>query len=144
MKWLMMVILLVAVVFAVWSGLRPYEWHPDPGARCRIVGVEVAKDHANHWVNVHVKPTGPRTHDWAKPVRLVVDGVRELEPADTRMTGGPEQGITDLWFKFWLEHGELAGPLRLRLNDGTLSVKSSVGEPALGISGRKYYPSNRW
>lgn len=140
----LLLILLVAVVFAAWSWLRPYEWRPDPGARCRIVGVELTRDHANHWLQVHLRPAGPQSHDWRKPVRLVADGGRELEPADTRMTGSPEHGITDLWFKFWLENGDLAGPLRLRVNDGMLTVKAKPGEPALGLSGRKYFSSNRW
>lgn len=140
----LMVILLVAVIFAAWSWLRPYEWRPDPTARCRIIGVEVTRDHANHWLLVHLKPAGTQVHDWSKPVRLVVDGSRELAPADSRMGGSPEQGISDLWFKFWLERGELDGPLRLRVNDGTLVVKAKPGEPALGISGRKYFSSNHW
>jgi len=142
-KWLA-VVLVAAVVFATWSWLRPYEWRPDAGARFQIVGVEVTRDQSYHWVQVHLKRQGPLPHDLLKPVRLVLGSGRELEPADTRLLGTPEQGTTELWFKFWLEPGELAGPLRLRLNDGVLTVKKNTGEPALGIDGQQYFNSTHW
>lgn len=142
-KWLL-VMLLTAVVFAIWTWWRPYEWNPDAKARFEIVGAEVTRDHEYHWLNVHLKRAGTAEHDLLKPVRLLTGDGGELEPADTRLKGGPEHGITDLWFKFWLEPGKLDGTLRLRINDGVLVVKANPDQPALGLSGQKYFNSNHW
>jgi hypothetical protein len=142
-KWLL-VGLLIASCYAAWNWWRPYDWHPDAGARYRIVGVLVTRDHDSHWVEVHLKRAGAIGHDLTKPVRLVLASGRELEPANTRLGGGPDQGMTELWFKFWLDPGELAGPLRLRLNEAELRVKTTSREPALGLSGWRYYNSTHW
>ena len=142
-KWLL-VGLLIASGYAAWNWWRPYDWHPDAGARYRIVGVVVTRDHDHHWVDVQLKRAGEAGHDLTKPVRLVLAGGRELEPADTRLGGGPDEGMAELGFKFWLDPGDLAGSLRLRLNEGELRVKTSSGEPALGLSGRKYFNSTDW
>jgi hypothetical protein len=140
----LLLVLLAALVFAAWSWWRPYEWSSDPGAGFRIKGVEVTRDHGYHWVLVHLEKAGEKPYDLAKPARLLLQDGRELEPADTRMTGNPDQGFTAISFKFWLEPGTLNGPLRLRLNDGALNVKATTGEPALGIDGHDYFNSNRW
>jgi hypothetical protein len=142
-KWLLLA-LLIATGYAAWNGLRPYDWHPDAGARYRIAGVAVTPDHDHHWVEIHLKRAGDAGHDLAKPVRLILGSGHELQPADTSLAGGPDQGMTELWFKFWLDPGELAGPIRLRLNDGELLVKATPGEPAIGDSGRRYFNSTHW
>jgi hypothetical protein len=142
-SWLV-VVLVIAAGYAAWTWWRPYDWRPDAGARYRITGVAVTRDHANHWVEVHLKRTGTTAHDLTKPVRLMVGSGRELAPADTRLAGGPEQGMTELTFKFWLDPGELAEPLRLRLNDGVLWVKKTRREPALGAGGRRFFNSSNW
>lgn len=142
-KWLL-VVLLIAIGYAAWNEWRPYDWHPDAGARYHIAGVAVTPDHGHHWVEVHLKRTGEAEHDLEQPVRLMLGSGRELQPADTSLTGGPDQGTTELWFKFWLNPGDLTGPLRLRLNDGELRVKTTSGEPAMGSSGRRYFNSTHW
>jgi hypothetical protein len=141
-KWLCLV-LLAAVAFAGWSWFRPYEWRADPGARLRMVSAVETRDHGNCWLDLHLRP-GAGGHDWGRPVRLVLRDGRELEPADTRMTGDAGRGLTGLWLKFWLEADDLQGPLRLRLNEGTLAVKSRDGAPPLGLSGRKVFTTSRW
>ena len=142
-KWLLLV-LLIASGFAAWTWFRPYAWQPDPAARYRVLGVAVSRDHDHHWVEVKLRRSGEVSHDLAKPVRLVLGSGRELAPADTWLGGTPEQGMTDISFKFWLDPGELTGPLRLRLNDGELVVKASLHEPSLGLSGRRYFNSTHW
>ncbi|MBN8457828.1 MAG: hypothetical protein J0M04_08315 [Verrucomicrobia bacterium] len=140
----LLLILLAAICFAGWSWWRPYEWKPDPGARFRITGTEVSLDHGYHWVTVRLKRSGKQPHDLTKQARLILADGRELEPADTRMTGDPDLGITGLEIRFWLEPGALTGPLKLRLNDGILTVKAGSAEPRLGIDGHDYYNSTRW
>lgn len=143
---LLMAGLLVACLFAIWSWARPYQWQPDPAARCRVVGVEVRRDHSNHWVNVHLKMRDGEEHDLMKPVRLEVKSGNPtmLEPADTTLAGDDGKGITEIWFKFWLDEGALEHPLDLHINDGVLVLKSNRGEPSLGGQGIRHFVTNRW
>jgi len=136
--------LLVSAVFAAWSWFRPYAWKVDPAARCKVVGSLVKQDRSNFWVNVHLKVTSGQTHDLMKPVRLITAAGRELEPADTTLGGGANGGTTDLWFKFWLESGDMEGPLVLGINDGKLTIKADTGTPNLGSSNEEYFITNHW
>ena len=141
----LVVALLVCSAFATWTWFRPYEWGPDPAAACKMERAQLRKDHAFFWVDLHLKVAKDRTHDLMKPVRLHASSSgRKLEPADTTLGGDPGKGTTDLWFKFWLEPKDLEGPLELRINDGTLLVKSNTGIPSLGASNLEYFPTHRW
>lgn len=136
--------LLASSAFAAWSWLRPYAWNPDPKARCRVEGVQVRKDQSYHWVDIHLKVSSGQTHDLAKPVRLQTHSGRNLEPADTTLGSEQGGGTTDLWFKFWLEPGDIDGPLTLLINDGTLLIKSDKGPPELGETNVKYFVTQHW
>lgn len=139
-----MAALLVSTAFAAWSWLRPYAWSVDPAARCKVVGSQVRKDGAFFWLDVHLKVTPGQAHDLIKPVRLITAGGRELEPADTTLGGKAGSETTDLWFKFWLESADLNGPLKLRINDGSLVIRSGSGIPRLGSSNLEYFTTSRW
>lgn len=136
--------LLVSTVFAAWSWFRPYAWSADPAARCKVVGTQLKKDQSFFWVDVHLKVNSGQTHDLMKPVRLQTAAGHELEPADTTLGGGPDGANSDLWFKFWLDSADIEGPLTLRINDGTLLIKSNSGIPAFGRSNFEYFPTNHW
>ncbi len=140
----LIVALLAAAAFALWSWLRPYAWNPDPAARCKIIGAQVRKDLAYFWVDMHLETIPGRTHDLLKPVRLITGSGKEIEPADTTLGGGPDGGTTDLWLKFWLEPGDIDGTLILKINDGTLVIKADQGLPALGPSNVKYFLTQHW
>ena len=131
--------LLLSAAFAAWSWFRPYAWNPDPAAHCNVVGVQVTQDQSYFWLEVHLKVNPGMSHDLQNPVSLAVTG-HLLEPADTTFGSANGQGTTDIWLKFWLERKDIAGPLTLRLNDGTLSIKANDGVP----SQSKYYISNHW
>lgn len=139
-----MLALLCSAAFAGWTWLRPYSWNPDPAARCRIQGCEVRQDQSFFWLHVHLRMLRGESHDLLKPVRLVVHDGREVEPADTTLGGTEATGTTDLWFKFWLESEEIEKPMTLKINDGSLVVRSNHGPPRLGSSGREYFTSNHW
>lgn len=109
-----------------------------------MVGSQVKQDRSNFWVNVHLKVSPDKTHDLMKPVRLITAAGRELEPADTTLGGGADGGTSDLWFKFWLESGDIEGPLTLRINDGKLTIKAKAGRPNLGPSKEEYYITTHW
>ena len=144
LRGILVVGLLISTVFAGWSWLRPYAWKEDPGARCKVVGVRVKQDHSYYWVDIHVKMNPGEEHDLMKPVRLSTSPGPVLEPAETTMGGDEQRGTTDLWFKFWLESENIAGPLTLRINDGELLIKKNTGMPRLGSSGFEYFVTNRW
>ena len=142
-----LVLLLVLVSlsgFALWVWLRPYQWDPDPAARCRVVVAQVKQDRSYYWLDLHLRPVEGESHDLMKQVRLRLADGREIEPADTTLGGSPQSGITDLWFKFWLEPADFAGPLHLRINDGKLRVRSGSGVPRLGRSGAELFPTSNW
>lgn len=144
MRVFLMVALLVSAGFAAWSWLRPYAWSVDPAARCKVVGSQVKRDTSFFWLDAHLKVMLGQTHDLSKPVRLITAAGRELEPADTTLGGDAAGGTTDLWFKFWLEPADLDGPLKLRINDGSLVIRSGSGIPSLGASNFEYFTSSRW
>jgi hypothetical protein len=140
----LIVALLVTAVFAAWTWFRPYAWNPDPAARCAVKGAHVRQDHSYFWLDLHLKVSPGQSHDLMKPVRLVTAKGREIEAADVTLAGKKETGTTDMWFKFWLEAADLEGPLSLRINDGSLSIKSRSGMPALGSSKEEFFPNNQW
>lgn len=139
-------LLALAVLFAVWGWFRPYEWRPDPKARCEVRGVEVRRDHGYCWVNAHVVMRPGERHDLMKPVWLEISGGPEErhEPADTTLGGREGEGTTEIWFRFWIEEKELAHPLVLYVNDGALVLKANSGVPNLGTAGTKHFVTNRW
>lgn len=134
---------LVAAGFSGWAWLRPYAWHPDPAAGCEVEAVQLRRDRSNYWVHIHLKVLPGCRHDLLKPVRLLTSAGRELEPADTALAGEPGSA-TELWYKFWLETADLEGTLALRLNDGTLSIKSGPGLPELASTEETTYPTHHW
>ncbi len=136
--------LVLSASFAAWTWFRPYAWQVDPEARCKVVGCQVKQDRSNFWVDVHLKLDRGQTHDLMKPVLLLTAAGRELEPADTTLSGAEVGGTSDLWFKFWLESGDIESPLTLRINDGTLAIKTDAGMPNLGSSNEEYFITNHW
>ncbi len=124
--------------------MRPYAWRSDPAARCKVVETLVTHDQSFFWVDVHLKVNPGMTHDLQKPVRLEAAAGKMLEPADTTFVGTEGRGTTEIWFKFWLESTDLAGPLTLHLNGGELLVKSRSGVPRLGTSTYRNFTTNHW
>lgn len=136
--------LIAATAFAGWSWLRPYDWRPDPGARCKVVGVQLKRDLNHFWVDVHLKTLPGAVHDLSKPVLLEAPGGRALSPADSTFGGDDPARPAEMWFKFWLERADLDGTLLLRLNDGSLVIKGTPGIPALESAETRYFPTRNW
>jgi len=141
----MLVLLLVAsAAFAVWSWTRPYEWKPDPAARSKIVAAGLERDHSYHWLNLRLKIRPGMEHDLQMPVFLETASRPRLEPADTTLAGDVDRPIDEIFFRFWLEAGDLDGPITLHINEGTLSVRVGSGEPRMGRYGRSNFNTRRW
>lgn len=133
--------LVIVSAFAAWSLCRPYEWRADPGARFEIHQVRLIRDHSNYWVDVFLKGAN---HDLQKPVYLETADGRNFEPADTTLSGDEGKGVTELWFRFWLDASDFKGPLKLRLNDGSLVVRSGSGSPVLESGESRVVLTNSW
>jgi len=138
------ILLGLSVLFAAAAFILPYEWGPDPGARYKIAAVQAKRDRSYHWITVHLKKSGAENHDLMKPVRLLAGDGHELEPADTTFQGDAQAGFTEIWYKFWVSDAEVARPLRLKINDGTLTVKTSEGMPAIHDGMMRTFSNPRW
>jgi hypothetical protein len=139
-----LLLLLAAAAFAIWTWIRPYQWQADPGARFVVEAVEVTRDHADFWVNVHLKRSGEADHDLEKRLVLETRSGGVMDAAETTLAGDARTGVTGIWLRFWLSEEQLRGPLVLRINDGTLLLKSGDGLPALKPSGTRVFTSHRW
>ena len=136
--------LVISAAFAAWAWMRPYAWTPDAAARCKVVETLVTRDAGFCWVNVHLKVNPGMAHDLEKPVSLETGDGRSFGPADTTLGGRDIHAPDEIWFKFWLEREALAGPLMLRLNDGSLAVKSTAGIPDIKEGGYRNFTTHRW
>jgi hypothetical protein len=136
----LLIALAIAVAFAGWEWFRPYEWSADSGARYRIEYATVKEDHGFFWVDLQLKRSGSANHDLLKPVELITAAGREVAPSETAAGSDESEGIPTLFLRFWVEKTDLAGPLKLKLNDGTLTVRTGHDAPA---DSRSYY-TDRW
>lgn len=136
--------LLLAIGFAAWQNFRPYQWGAPEAALYRIDYAEAKPDGNFWWVNLRLSRSGDQNHDFMKPTRLVTASGRELEPADTATEGTyTEAAITGMFLRFWVETGDMTGPLDLKLNDGKLSVRTGTGLPETG-GAAKIHRTNNW
>lgn len=135
--------LAAAAVFAAWVGFRPYEWRPDPVARCVVERSRVTRDHSYYWLEVHLKVNEGEEHDLQQPVSLLTAG-GDLDPADTTFASEDGRQTTAILLKFWLEDKQLQGPLDLRINGGKLGIKTGTGVPSLGGEGSRYFLTKNW
>lgn len=142
---LMIAALLVTVtVLAVKMWTVKYDRDPDPRARYRIEAARLESDRSYLWLEIHLRKNGDKDHDMLQPVLLVTADGAEHEPADTTFGGGPEKGFTDIWFKFWLESADLEGKIDLRMNGGTLRVRTNQGPPVTDKDGKAVMKSADW
>ncbi|WP_226895027.1 hypothetical protein [Luteolibacter marinus] len=139
---LLLVCLVISLAFAGWEWLRPYESGSDPAARFRIAHASVTRDHRNLWLDLYLKHTGGEPHDLGKPVDLQLADGRSIEPAGTTLEG--ETGTTAIGFRFWLDEADFSGPMSLRINDGTLSVRSGSGVPDGGDGSPRFFTTRNW
>lgn len=138
--------LLVAVTFLavkLWTG--NYDRNPDPRARYRIEAARLERDRTNYlWLEIHLRKISDKDHDLRQPVRLLTADGTEHEPAKSNFAGAPEIGFSDIWFKFWLQNPDIDGKIDLRINGGTLRVKTNEGMPAIGKDGKAVMKSADW
>jgi hypothetical protein len=140
----LLVCLMASAAFAAWSWLRPYSWWNDPAARCKVVETMVTRDRSYFWVHVRLKVNSGEAHDLRKPVALTTAAGKILEPADTTFAGTDPLVPSDIWVKFWVESTDATGPLKLRINDGELTVRSGSGVPELDGESFRNFTTAQW
>ncbi|MEP2776993.1 MAG: hypothetical protein ABJQ29_12425 [Luteolibacter sp.] len=140
----MALLIVIATAAAAWLWTQDYDSNPDPTARFSIEAAKVEKDHSFYWLELHLKKNGSEKHDLRKPVRLITAGGKIHEPAETTFAGNPELGFTDIWLKFWLENGDLEKNIELKINDGTLRVKTGGEVPEPPAGGNVVFKSSDW
>jgi hypothetical protein len=141
---ILLVLLVLCLGFAGWQWLRPYEWNADPGARAEVRFTRLERDGPFFWLDVYLRITDPRGHDLEKPMRLVLADGRRLPPADTTLEGSAEQPIEAISLRFWLDEKQLNGPLTLRMNDGTLTIRKRTGIPDLASQASRFHHTTQW
>lgn len=141
---ILLALLLPVVGFASWQWLRPYQGNADPAAGATIEFARLKRDHTYHWLDLRLAIAQDREHDLRKPVRLTLADGRELEPAETTLEGDAEKRIRHLSLKFWLEPGDLDGPIELQLNDGTLKVRERDSAPPLDDGAAHFFRNTDW
>lgn len=141
---LLALLLVVFTFFAAMFWAADYSRNPDPRARFEIVATKVERDASFRWLEVHLKKAGDEAHDLRLPVRLLTSDGKVHQPADTTFAGNPEAGFTEIWLKFWLEPSDLDGEISLKINEGSLSVKSNKEEPEMGAKGEVVFKSEDW
>ncbi len=141
---LMALCLVLSTAFLGMLWVKKYESSPDPVAGFEVQAVQLKQDKGYVWLEAHLKKNGEKDHDLRQSVHLVTaDGVKH-EPADTTFAGTPQTGFTEIWFKFWLEKKALKGEIDLKMNGGTLKIKSSEPIPALSSEQETVFKSSDW
>lgn len=148
-------LLIPTLAVAAWQWfLRPYEWNPDPAAGCRIEFARLQRDLSYHWLELRLQVTDPEKFaidaDLAletaagndrKPAGLSLEGsgIKDLDPGDPALAATEAAAI-----KFWLEPGDLDGPLALRINGARLQVRDQSAPPDLKDGESKVHRTCRW
>ncbi|MGJ8632587.1 MAG: hypothetical protein ACSHX7_01600 [Luteolibacter sp.] len=141
---LLAALLVLLTVFAALVFSADFSKDPDPGALFEIQAVRLERDQSYFWLEVHLKKSGEKDHDLEKLPKLVTSTGKIHRPADTVFAGTPEKGFSEIWYKFWLEEKDLKGTLKLEMNEGVLTVKSSDGAPSLESGKEKTIRNADW
>ena len=144
LQFLMAVCLVGATLFLGMLWVKKYESSPDAKARYEVQAVRLKRDKGYVWLEAHLKKSGDQDHDLKQEVRLVTANGVKHEPADSTFAGSPETGFTEIWFKFWLDKEELKGDINLKMNGGTLKIKSSQPAPVVRTDKETVFKSSDW
>lgn len=134
----MVAALALALAFAGWQRLRPYDWHADPAVGYRIVSAAVEPDQSFAWLTLELKRRDEGDVSFDQPFKLVTAAGREIGPVEIQ--GGLTRDTTEIHLRYWLEAADFAGPLQLRFQSGTLVVRQGDSRPATA----RLHSTSRW
>jgi hypothetical protein len=152
---ILLALMIPTLAVAVWQWfLRPYEWRPDPRAACRIEMAGLRRDHSYHWLDLRLRVTDPESFRIDEKLALLTAAGRELAPGGLTLGGAgterldpakPTLATTEtVSLKFWLEPGDLDGPLILRVNGARLQVRNGDGVPPLDDGESRIFHTSSW
>ena len=142
---LLLLILVPIVALASWQWLRPYSWDAPGDAPGEIQFARLSRDHGYHWLDLRLKLAHAGPFSFDQPIELVTTSDRHIAPAEVTLEGSrEEQRYEHVSLKFWLEPGDLNGPLDLNLNGSTLPVRTRASEPDLPDGEGKFFHTDRW
>lgn len=151
---ILLALVIPTLAVAAWQWLRPYEWRADPDAPARIIEATLTRDQSYHWLSLRLDVTEPGRFEFAEGFELVTADDREIRPADLQLEGtgkvtptpdGPHiEGLRGVAVKFWLEEGDLDGPVDLRLGTARLRVRGGDSPPTLAHGESKTFRDHRW
>lgn len=154
---LLLLTLAISVVFAAWQWFRPYDWSPDPAARFKVMHCMVERDHANLWLRIFLKPRDGQVMDWLKPVAITTAAGKQIQLADfdqrnsegaaesaSSTDPGPPPPADQLTLSFWLDESDLSGPIILRMNEGSLQIRSGDTLPQVADGGFRVFNTSGW
>lgn len=152
---ILLALMIPTLALGVWQGfLRPYEWRPDPAAACRIESALLRRDHSYHWLDLELRVTDAERFRIDENLALLTATGREIQPGGLTLGASGTEPLEpgspsldppgSLSLKFWLEPGDLAGPLTLRINGASLHVRNGEARPPLEDGESKKYSTCRW
>lgn len=137
-------IALCYMAYALNRYFRPYERGADPAAGYQIRSCQLTADRAYFWLDLDLKSNDLSGPDWQRPVLLRNASGQTFTPAMVSQAVLAKQENPSLQLRFWLGREDLAGPLTLQINNGTLQVKTSLEIPSLGKQSMRTFSNNQW
>lgn len=147
--------MLPTLALAAWQWFpRPYEARPDPRATCRIESAELRRDFSYHWLDLNLRVIDPENFRIEENLALITASGREIPPSGLTLGGegmvnpDPRSPVLAapevLGIKFWLDPGDLDGPLALRMAGASLQVRNGSTPPDLRDAGARTYRNCHW
>lgn len=140
----LVILLCLSSAYTAWVWFRPYSWQHDAKARFKMDAAQIRRDYDIYWLDLYLKQDGAQAHDPAKPVALMTANGKRHTAEMTTLETPADGGAGGVYFKFLLDSADLAGPIKLRLNDGELVVKSNDGMPALENNASCFERTSNW
>ncbi len=154
---ILLALLIPTLLVAAWQWLAPtspYEKNPDPMAGATIRYVRLKPDHSFHWMHVRLDVAQEDTSSLLLGLALELADGRKLRPAGLELEGqgkgsatenGPHlENLQGLTVQFWLEPKDFEGPMKLRIGDGTLTVRTGSGSTGIPPGDEKIYKHCDW
>ena len=135
---------MIGLIAAAALWFMPYDWKSNPDARFKVEAAQLARDHSYFWLDLHLVKSGEEDHSKDKPVWLETSGGEKLEAAAVTFGSRNDEGVTEIWYKFWVPEKDFAGPISLHLNDADLTIRSHSGVPSIEEGQTKVFRTKYW
>jgi hypothetical protein len=150
-----LILALPTLGIAIWQWWpRPYDPAQDTSASCRIDFTRLTRDLSYHWLDVHLKVDDPQSFQLDRRWQLETSADARRQPAGLTLEGSgskvdspdsPGMALTEaLTVRFWLEPGDLDGPLTLLIGEARLPIRHGRDTPALDDGEARLFRDSDW